>query len=94
MSGYVYVKGQGRGMQSLREPESERGVFSSLWGGGVRKQDSSTLTAKAALLPSSYRTEKGSSPPGKGINQDLREPKPDKNQSVKIKIKHSKAKKR
>lgn len=66
---------------------------SAEWPWGVRKQDSSTLTAKAALLPSSYRTERGSGPPGKGINQDLQEPKPDKHQSIKIKTKHGKAKK-
>lgn len=75
-------------MQSLREPESERGVLS------VRKQDSSTLTAKAARLPSSYRTERRGSPPGKGINQDLQEPKPDKTKALKLKIKHSKAQKK
>lgn len=60
----------------------------------MRKQDSATLTAKAALFPSSYRTEKGSCPPGKGINQDLQEPKPDKNQSVKIKIKAQQSQKK
>lgn len=69
-------------MQSWRDPESEKGVRSDL---GVRKQDSATLTAKAALCPSSYRTEKGSCPPGKGINQDLQEPKPDKTKALKSK---------
>lgn len=73
--------------EACRARENQKVKGPCLVASGVRKQDNSTLTSKAALLPSSYRTERGSCPPGKGINQDLREPRPDKTKSVKIKIK-------
>lgn len=78
----MYIKGQRHA--ELEKTRKWKGSVE--WPQGVRKQDSSTLTAKVALLPSSYRMERGSSPPGKDINQDLREPKPDKTKALKSKL--------
>lgn len=73
---YVCVCLSGKG--SCRNWHNKK-IWGPVWGPRGQERGAALLLQPERLCQQgSYRMERGNCPPGKGINQDLQEPKPDK----------------